>query len=458
MNVVVFVGPSLPKARAEAEGEVVVLPPAAVGDIYNAARRGARAIGLIDGYFEGVPSVWHKEILWALREGVEVFGGSSMGALRAAELHAFGMRGVGQIFEWFRDGLLEDDDEVAVLHGPAETGYLMLSEPMVNFRATLERASKENLIGSDTREALLSVAKRVFYQERTWDAVLAHPDVEAVPGDERERLSAWLPEGRIDIKKSDALSVLSAVKTAAGQLGVRTGASTDFHFEWTTMWDKVVAFSSQGAGRADASMTAEESAVLEELRLDAKGYERARDLAVLRKLVDREALREGMEVDHASKVAAMQRFRETNSLFRRAELDRWLSEHEMGVEGFEDLMVQEALLDWMRTAFAAELDDWLLAEARINGSYASLSGRAGDKQRFLARGDSPGVDSNANSPLQLRAWYFETRLDREMPSDMESFARSLGFADLRAFDRALEKEYYYVKGGSGQAKAGKSPA
>ena len=45
-----------------------------------------------------------------------------MGALRAAELHAFGMRGVGRIFEAFRDGELEDDDEVAVVHGPAEPG------------------------------------------------------------------------------------------------------------------------------------------------------------------------------------------------------------------------------------------------------------------------------------------------------------------------------------------------
>ena len=46
-----------------------------------------------------------------------------MGALRAAELHVFGMVGVGRVFELFRDGLLEDDDEVAVAHGPADSGY-----------------------------------------------------------------------------------------------------------------------------------------------------------------------------------------------------------------------------------------------------------------------------------------------------------------------------------------------
>ena len=33
------------------------------------------------------------------------------------------MSGVGRIYEAFRDGILEDDDEVAVLHGPEELGY-----------------------------------------------------------------------------------------------------------------------------------------------------------------------------------------------------------------------------------------------------------------------------------------------------------------------------------------------
>ena len=57
-----------------------------------------RAIGLIDGVFLDVPAVWHRELLWALSEGVHVFGAASMGALRAAELAPFGMRGVGTIF------------------------------------------------------------------------------------------------------------------------------------------------------------------------------------------------------------------------------------------------------------------------------------------------------------------------------------------------------------------------
>jgi hypothetical protein len=70
----------------------------------------------VDGYFERVPAVWHKEVLWAISQGIRVYGSASMGALRAAELSAFGMIGIGKIFEWYRDGVIERDDEVAVAH------------------------------------------------------------------------------------------------------------------------------------------------------------------------------------------------------------------------------------------------------------------------------------------------------------------------------------------------------
>src|SRR5215470_18896878 len=119
MSVYVFVGPTLPPVEIAAVLDAVCLPPVAQGDVYRLVGARPRAIGIIDGYFDGVPAVWHKEILWALTQGIHVFGSASMGALRAAELHPFGMQGVGSIFEAYRSGELEDDDEVAVLHGPA---------------------------------------------------------------------------------------------------------------------------------------------------------------------------------------------------------------------------------------------------------------------------------------------------------------------------------------------------
>src|SRR5262245_31483361 len=173
MKPYVFIGPTLSPDVARGYLDAVYLPPAAQGDVYAAARSGPRAIGIVDGYFEHVPAVWHKEILWALCQGIPVFGSSSMGALRAAELSSFGMEGVGRIFEWYRDSLLEDDDEVALLHGPAESAFAPASEPMVNIRATVARAVQEGIMSPGTAEALLAASKRLHYSERTYPALLA---------------------------------------------------------------------------------------------------------------------------------------------------------------------------------------------------------------------------------------------------------------------------------------------
>src|SRR6188508_3485280 len=102
-SAVVFVGPTLAIAEARAAlPEARFLPPARRGDVYRACSGRPASIALIDGYFEQQLSVWHKEILWALSQGIRVYGAASMGALRAAELEAFGMVGVGTIFSLFR--------------------------------------------------------------------------------------------------------------------------------------------------------------------------------------------------------------------------------------------------------------------------------------------------------------------------------------------------------------------
>ena len=120
MSIYVFLGPTLSLEEASSVLDAVYLPPVSQGDVYRLVSLGGpKAIAIVDGYFNQVPAVWHKEILWAMSEGIPVYGAASMGALRAAELAPFGMRGVGRIFEAYRDGVLppyggepfEDDDE-----------------------------------------------------------------------------------------------------------------------------------------------------------------------------------------------------------------------------------------------------------------------------------------------------------------------------------------------------------
>ncbi|ABF88813.1 conserved hypothetical protein [Myxococcus xanthus DK 1622] len=210
-KLVVFLGPSLPEAEAKRLAPCTVLPPARQGDVWRAQRLRPRAIALVDGVFEAQPSVWHHELLAALEAGVAVFGGGSMGALRAAELAPHGVVGVGRIFEWYRDGDVVDDSEVALLHADGEHGWRPLTVPLVNVRHAAACAAQARVLTRDAARALVDAGQSVFYQERTWARVL-----EAVAprwsASTRAAWDAWFPHGAEDLKRQDALACL---RTAA---------------------------------------------------------------------------------------------------------------------------------------------------------------------------------------------------------------------------------------------------
>lgn len=236
MTIVIFTGPTLSPSDARTDLDACYLPPVSEGDVYRAALDGPQAIGIIDGYFENVPSVWHKEILYAMSRGIRVYGSASMGALRAAELAQFGMIGVGATFEAYRDGIIEDDDEVAIVHGPGELGYPMLSEAMVNIRRTLSDAHADGVIGPLTREALEEIAKALPYRERAYHAIISLARCASLAEDEISQFGDWLPAGRVDQKREDAILMLQIMREQLRKASPAT--EIPFHFEHTTLWEQ----------------------------------------------------------------------------------------------------------------------------------------------------------------------------------------------------------------------------
>lgn len=202
---VIFVGPSLPDADAFADDTMIMRPPARQGDVVRALEDGATAIGLVDGQFEFVAPVWHKELLFALSRGVPVFGAASMGALRAVECQAYGMVGVGRIFDDYASGRRVDDADVALLHGPAELGYPALSVPLVNVDATIEAAIDQGVIGGEVALQLSQAARRVFFKDRTWRRVAETSNMDT--GQVRALVAtAWS-----DQKRQDAIELMRAI-------------------------------------------------------------------------------------------------------------------------------------------------------------------------------------------------------------------------------------------------------
>jgi len=212
---IAFLGPSLSaREAARVAPGCQVLPPARQGDLWRALALRPRVLALIDGTFGHVPSVWHHELLDALEAGVAVFGGASMGALRAAELSAHGMVGVGRIFEAYRDGRLTGDDEVALLHGPAELQFRPLTTPLVDVRAASERGLEEGALSARQARALVRAASDLHYMERTWPRVLeaARP---ALGGTAHSWLTALVASRRPDPKGEDARATLAAASAFA---------------------------------------------------------------------------------------------------------------------------------------------------------------------------------------------------------------------------------------------------
>jgi hypothetical protein len=245
----IFCGPTLPLSAMqdrfglaatngsftlENGSKITFLPPVAEGDVLERVALKPAIIGIIDGYFEKVPSVWHKEILYAMTQGIHVLGASSMGALRAAELSAFGMEGVGEIYDAFARNLLTDDDEVAVVHGPAELGYPSLSEAMVNIRQTLNAAIEADIVSREEGALLIRIAKGFFYKHRTYKNMLESAFRYGINEQRLATLEKWIAVNRLDQKQADALELVKIIiERLNRQLEKK---QVLYHFEETILW------------------------------------------------------------------------------------------------------------------------------------------------------------------------------------------------------------------------------
>jgi hypothetical protein len=209
--VIVFAGPTLPR-RPDAVWTSLLeacdlRPPAQRGDVLSALVDRPGALVLIDGYYYSVPAVTHKELLYALDAGVRVFGAASLGALRAAEMAPLGMAGVGQVYEWYRAGVIDGDDEVAILHAAAGQGYRGLTVALVELRHALESPDFDRQAAA----GLVARVKALPFSQR-------HPDVIAdlarreLGGQDAEALARRLAEH--SVKRDDARAAIEMALTA----------------------------------------------------------------------------------------------------------------------------------------------------------------------------------------------------------------------------------------------------
>jgi len=225
---VIFLGPSMATAEAaEILPAAEFLPPIRRGDINALMARETppTRVGIVDGCFLHAMSISPKEITKAMNKGVEFYGSSSMGALRATELHRWGMTGVGDIFQMFHTGEVDADDEVAITFDPDT--LRALSVPMVNFRVAVRDLTERGLMEAEFGQRLLAVAKALYFPDRTVEAVFRELALQ-VGEPVAEKYRQVYVDHAPDAKRDDAVRLLRLLAEHTGSRpgGGRGGSGT----------------------------------------------------------------------------------------------------------------------------------------------------------------------------------------------------------------------------------------
>ena len=171
-STILFAGPSLYGLDTSKYRWIDICGPACQSDIYSILnhKRYTRII-LADGLYKSIPAPWHKEILLALEMKIEVFGVASLGALRAAELNEYGMKGTGKVYEYISSNII-DDSEVAVMHKPEKNGWEAMTLAHVEVKYWSEKMKEEGRLTRDTSNHIIGWSQQTNFERRTKKALI----------------------------------------------------------------------------------------------------------------------------------------------------------------------------------------------------------------------------------------------------------------------------------------------
>ncbi|NMJ87258.1 MAG: TfuA-related McrA-glycine thioamidation protein [Thaumarchaeota archaeon] len=208
---VIFLGPTLSPEKAKKIFSFADFrPPARKGDFEKLIKEDVQLIGFIDGVFlQNYPPTPIEVYRLLQKKNLTLAGAASLGALRAVELEKFGMIGIGKIFELYKKGIIDSDDEVAVTF--SEWNYNLQSEALIDIRYTLYNACKDGIIDKETKKILVRTAKNIYFPYRNYDELF-----EKISGsiDENilEDIRNYVKTHRRSLKEEDAIRLIEIIK------------------------------------------------------------------------------------------------------------------------------------------------------------------------------------------------------------------------------------------------------
>jgi TfuA protein len=221
---IIFVGTSLTHQKARKIFDADYRTPAKKGDLLMLSSSAFSVsdgedtinfVGLIDGLFlQDYPPTPIEVYQLLSTKNIRVIGGASIGALRAVELEKFGMVGVGKIFDLYKNGTTDADDEVAVTFQLGHEGGIQ-SEAMIDIRYNLFLAYKRNIISERTKRILSKIAKSTYFPYRSYSNIIQQTKVNFPKlSYELGSLSSYIEHHRASLKEHDAIKVVEHIKAA----------------------------------------------------------------------------------------------------------------------------------------------------------------------------------------------------------------------------------------------------
>jgi TfuA protein len=221
---IIFIGPSLKHDKARKIFQADYRAPAKKGDLmmlltaYSNSTEEPNStnfVGLVDGLFlQDYPPTPIEVYQLLSNKNFHVVGGASIGALRAIELEKFGMVGIGKIFELFRNGATDADDEVAVTFQQG-AGEDIQSEAMIDIRFNLFVACRKQIITDRVKRAIAKTAKSIYFPYRNYTHVLEQTRLDFPElSTQLDSFSVYINENRLSLKEHDAIKVVEYIKDA----------------------------------------------------------------------------------------------------------------------------------------------------------------------------------------------------------------------------------------------------
>jgi hypothetical protein len=288
---------------------------------------------------------------------------------------------------------------------------------------------------------LIAAGKALFYVERSYARLLSVGRTTGVSPATLENFQAWLPTGRVDQKRLDAIAMLSHIGVLMGSPLPRK--QVKYSFEHTDAWESARQHfrrTGDGVGRTFASR------LFDELKLAGK-LPHTLDGALLRYLAVEEARRLGLTMDGAAVNAASESFRRDRGLLEAETFDAWIQSQGLNADAeLTDFMKQQASLQWVQAVFAADAEASAVNFLRSTGEYGPLSRRAESKQQWLDRAgllEAETADTGLDE-VHLWRWFLPDAADEHRDLEGEAFRR--GFESREEMLKAVIREYLFQRG------------